>query len=651
MSAPNIVPFAQAERQERKAKRRGGAGGDGGSGETRDPPGEADPQGCPVVALGHRNGMFVFFNAAGELREMGAQALGQSPQLVALFGARIRWAISAFPQRDKDGEPTGWFSARAVNRHLVEACYSAGLFRSEEPKRGVGIWRAGDQVVVHAGASVLFPGESWREQRAGFRAHGALWPAAPSVMQAPASEDEPSWAERVSSPCDPERAAWVEELIGRWNWEQPSAPAVFFGLLCAGLLGAALRWRPHGLVVGPEGSGKSTLMELYAAASPLALVWNDYTEPGLRQALSGRGAPVVLDEAEDDKEGQDKMRRTIMLLRRASGGRGAVKVQGGEGGRAQVFEVNAAAVLGAILPPDLEPQDASRITRLDLGRRVPGGKGLPSDAEIQALRELAPSLLGRALAGMERFTRNLDLLRKELMECGCAPRLADQVGTILAARQMMLSDDPLEGDTAAHDLVEEFRWLAVTEAEMEPDRGPAAALAHLLQSPADLQRHGERPSIGTLVMKGAMDDADGEEARRILSDHGLELASYPKRSRAERCLYVANKHPRLSRIFEGTRWGGGKWREDLGRLPGAIKPPDTQWVGASKTRCVIVPAPLIPKRPQRSATLEELQEIASEARLDANWVVAMLGSGSTAVQARRAAGLEPKGAPSAGNGT
>jgi len=578
----SVVSLAEAKRGRRS----------GGTSRPPDAPNEA-PKECPVTPLGHRDGQFWFFDRAGQIRALSAQQLGQSPQIVALFCGDTDWCTKTFPQLDKEGQPTGWFSVRAVGKHLVTECTKAGLFRPEEPRRGIGVWRAQGQVALHLGDRVFFPG-SGVTRPAGFRDMGALWPALPRVP-APAA------------PATAEQAAAVEAVFSRWNWEQPFAVRAMFGLWAAGLLGAAIRWRPHGLVVGPAGSGKTTLMETYAALSPLALMWNDYTEAGLRQAVTGRAGPLILDEAEGDAEGVNRLQKVVELLRRASGGGGAQVVRGSAGGQSQTFEVTSAALLGCILPPNLLPQDASRITRVDLLPRAPDGPPLPSEAEMAGLRAQAPALWGRALAGMDRFAANLETFRRDLLGRGCPPRLADQIGTILAARAMMLHDEPVT-EFQAKVQADHFRPLLMTEADQAPEDGPGAALLHLLQSVADVQRHGERPSIASLLARGQRSDPDGDDARRILREHGLAMTIWPPGAQGvPLSLAVANTHPRLARIYEGTRWAGGRWKEDLRRLPGVVVPKHPSRLLPGKPRVTIVPATLLPE-PERSTASGDAAE-------------------------------------------
>lgn len=541
----------------------------------------SDAGDCPVTPLGHRDGRFFFFDAVGQLRALNAQQLGQAPQIVALFGGDMRWCVGMFPQVDKEGNLTDWFSVRKAGADMVRRCLAAGLFSADEPQRGVGVWRAAGRVAVHLGGRVYWPDDD-SFQPAGFRARGALWPAHPAIP-APAA------------PCGPEVVEQVEGMFRRWAWVRDgfgasaqSDAAVFMGLWASGLLGAAIGWRPHGLVVGPPGSGKSSLMELYSALSPLAVMANDYTEAGLRQSVTGRAAPLILDEADEDPESMGRLQRVISLLRRASGGSGAQVVRGSGDGHAQRFEVMSPALLGAVLPPPLQPQDATRITRVDLLPRPRVGAGmLPGPEGIIWAQGQAAGLWGRALAGLPRFMANLELLRAVLRERGCAPRLADQVGTILAARGMMLADEPM-GGSEAEEAILTASWLVLTADQQDEDGGPRACWQHLMASASDVIESGRHPSLAHLVERGLQ--ADEATTRQALIDHGLRLAGWPRPRDDALHLFIANRHPRLERIFDGTQWTGGRWNEDLCRLPGAVRPESpVSFRQGFKPRCIVLP--------------------------------------------------------------
>jgi energy-coupling factor transporter ATP-binding protein EcfA2 len=235
---------------------------------------------------------------------------------------------------------------------------------------------------------------------------GALWPALADLTP-------------PAPPLSAELAQQVERMFTHWHWWNDGEHKVFTGLWAAGLLGAAISWRPHGLLVGPPGSGKSTLLDLYACLSPLAMSVNDYSAAGVRQMLTGRAAPLILDEADEDPE---TMGRLQQVLRRASGGEGARVVRGTGEGKAMRSDFMSPAILGSVLAPPLMPQDATRITKMELIRIPDDAAALPIDAMMTWARNNAAALWGRAIEGIPRFRLNLAMIRAALIRLGCSPR-------------------------------------------------------------------------------------------------------------------------------------------------------------------------------------------------------------------------------------
>ena len=553
------------------------------------PPGERprDPGPSPVRPIGHRMMRFYFFNRSGELVELAAQALGQKSVLRALFGGadaeaylRNRW-----PHFDKDGNWTQGFNTSACSGWLTDSCIDLGIFDPDRlPLRGHGVWRAQGAIAIHVGGKVIFlaeDGQPLETRPAGFATRGALWPAQDDVPPpAPA--------------CDAATAQQVERMFARWNWWNLGEERIFTGLWAAGLLGAAIGWRSHGILVGPAGTGKSTLLELYCDLSPLALFLNGYTEAGVRQLLSGRAAPLVLDEADEDAESMGRLQRVISLLRLASGGAGGKVVKGSGEGRPTLHTFTSPTVLGSIFAPPLMSQDASRITKMELIPIPAGAPPLPIEAMKSWSQKQAPGLWGRAITGLQRFRNNLATVRAVLLAppYKCAPRLADQLGTILAARAMILEDDPLDARAAEDDILA-VRWLLRSPAQAAEEGASTLCLQHLMTSQPDVWENGQKPTIESLVSR-AVGAAD-EDARRKLVNIGLKLARFPFSGNGPECLLVARSHAALAKIFTATPWAGGRWCDALKYLPGASSPADpVSFCKGFKPRAVVIPLDCLP---------------------------------------------------------
>jgi hypothetical protein len=80
-------------------------------------------------------------------------------------------------------------------------------------------------------------------------------------------------------------------------------------------------------------------------------------------------------------------------------------------------------------------------------------------------------------------------------------------------------------------------------------------------------------------------------------------------------LLVARHHVGLDRIFQGTRWSGGVWRQALEDLPGAGTWGTVRFAGAKSQRCTAVPVNSLPG-PNDDAVIELRPETGGDIETD-----------------------------------
>lgn len=583
----------------------------GGGGEQQRPDPWVD---APFAPIGKSGRTLYFFDSAGELVAMAPSALFQPGDLLLLCGQRASWLMRHFPAWDKESGQA-WFNVRLAGLAIMERCAAMDMFDPNEAQRRYGLWVVPGGYALHAGRSVLWLGaEKTRLRDAGFRDAGALWPRLPG-------KPLPQMGDAVASAAI---GGMLETKLGSWNWLEKSSPAIALGGIVVGMLGAVAPWRAHLCIVGSSGCGKTTLLrDLAARLSPLTQYRNDYTEAGLRQMLSETAAGVILDEAESDSDGETKLQRVIEMLRRSSSGAGVQSVKGGEGQQAKSFTVSTSAILGCVWPPALTEQDASRITLLEL-RELQGGGGETAESIMAFVERYGLALWGRAVENAARAVALYHMLRSRLIEhFECAPRMADQLGILAAARWVMVrdaADDPLgiTADDGIDVLLTPVLGLVVKRTEEVANSGSNLALQRLMASPVDMQ--GNKLTLGQCLRKlrvagdtlrnfqaefaTGVEQEDRAKAletwnamAQLLEGHGVKWATHPLRPNdadpnPQLGLYVTvQAHPRLSRAFEGTPWGGQRWAAALARLPDAKSSAavGTVRLGGGKPRCCWVP--------------------------------------------------------------
>lgn len=588
--------------------------GGGGGGGAPPPSGEGPAateflKGAPFSALGKSGMSYWFIDSSGEIVSLAAQALGQWQSLVTLCGG-AGWLKTNWRATDREGNPVDAFNARKAGIAIMSHCTAMPLFDPDEPRRRYGLWPVAGGAALHLGREVVWCGEA---RPAGFRGEGALWPRL-SPRPAPAA------------PAPATVGVELEALLRRWNWTHADAPAVMLGIIANGMLGSCSPWRAHCAVIGLEGSGKSTLLrDVVAPLCPLTRYLNSYTEAGLRQMLSETAAALILDEADSSSGRDDAMLgKVIELLRRASSGKGLEAVKGGSDHQAKSFNVTAAAVLGAILPPPLTPQDASRFTVLTLN---PLRDVKDIDDILQFVAAQGPGLWGRMVAAVGQVRALFALLRRRLIARGHSPRNADQLAIIAAARWVAVSDRALADDPEELDeALGCIGWLIESETDRLADSGGNQALQRLLAAPADMA--GDKLTLGQLLERrrtlpvlvkdlrhrqgqSGLDPAEADGLRReaeaserelkqsgqLLGAHGLRWGTYPLDPPADAPpplpgLYVTvSAQPRLMKVFADTPWAGQRWGAALAQLPDVLssKVVGTVRLGGGKPRCCWIP--------------------------------------------------------------
>ncbi len=521
-----------------------------------DPPGPPSDDemlaSCPVQPLGTRKGLYFYINPQGEVRELRDSA-HRWQGITALFGGDLSWLFEHF-SRQTEGVVTGWQERKAA-AWLIKQCARRGLFDPSHGLRGPGVWRGTDKgLIVHCG-DAIHDGKSWRA--AGCEIDGIHYPAYPA-------EPRPDFA----NPATAEDAAYLHDHLGMWAWRNPpGATRMVHGWLMCAMISGAIHWRPHIWVCGDVASGKSAVEDLLTAGLGGDLcIWraSDTTEAGIRMGLDGAAKAVLLDEIEP-KPGSNKVKNVVDLARLASTDRQGAVRRGSMEGLARSWHIRGCFYFTSVIHAPLKPADKKRICVIDLDP-------LPSSDDIGAVRErlaeglertriMAPRLRARMILGWPRFLENMETYDRAMGGLGQSARHADQLGTILAAHDTALYDQPVSFDHAIArvEALDIENYIAGSDESAHAD-----CLSHLLSTTLaiDFAAGGTaRMTVGEIAAKAFDTDYFQAELRR----NGLATREQGGR----RFLLVARRHRGLNNIFAGTDWEGGAWSQLLARLKSA----------------------------------------------------------------------------------
>ncbi len=576
--------------------------------------GEADPEGgdekkikvypnpsvasCPVVPLGHYDGKVVFAMPEGVIREEPAAKISQllRTDIFASMAGR------AFLTDWRDSEDKFLRELAAI--WFVTQCRDAGYYDRNRTQRSLGVWPGSNgTVILHRGSEVWTIG-------------GGKRPTIQTVAETLREKTGPVYllrppAPRPEPPIASADLTWVRLHLDNWRFDAIgddglTGADVVLGYIGGAMLGGFAPFRGHVMINALQGSGKSELMLfIQAVMSALAPpVIDSWTDAGLRSDLQGMARPALLDEAEAAATafGEGPVEQALNLLRRMSTGEGATRRQGSTGGGTVTQTAVGAVIMAAINLPRLNAADASRMVEirlmplsgsdLALGEKRPD---LASSADLEAAlakaRDIAPGVLGRALAGARRYRQDVATMKAAIVRGVRDPRAADLICMLAAGRRLLMADSPLAPDEA-DDEVKFWRPLMAVREEIDTVTNQGEeALAHLLSIGADIYRSDRRLTLGEIVKAEVKQEHLHADP---LKAYGLRVERMEAPDgRAGPWLLVANKHPALMKIFEKTRWPD--WRRSLSYLD-ALGPDHRTWSApplhygvGSKSRATAIP--------------------------------------------------------------
>lgn len=564
-------------------------------------PGERDE--CPVVALGHLDGMFHFLDVCGQKRALSAAQLQRRGDIVSLFLGDEAWLRRTFPKRvkvkqadDSEQEVTVDFRINSAATWLQRECREAGLFGDHVVLRKPGIWPAENGTpAVHCGDAVLIDGK-WLP--AGTRTGNSVWAAAPA-MPRPDTPCEAAVGEQLAS-----------DLRSLWNFRRAGGEIVTLGILGNAYFGGATQWRPAGFITGGAGCGKTMLLNALRACCPLHHYTTDTTKAGLETALDGRAMPSFLEEATATKDARGA-RVLIDMVLSATVGEGTKGHRRGEHGESRVIQLVGSIIMASDHPPEMKATHLGRFAIVELGAPADGADHRDAhQALIARMKRAAGGLWGRALSSWDRYNECLPLFRASLRDARCAPREMDQLGALLAG-WWILTREGLPDARGVMEGVSALTEFVRPAEDVREDDGPRRMLRHLLSTLVQMDRSTARAPIGTLIeialFDNGLDYHAGEEGRtsrehahRVLTDYGIRVirASDPVQDKRQRLIPRAGlgngvwfgRSPELAKIFAGTDFEGNKWEVELRRLESARQSEGNVRIGGTAGRAVWVSA-------------------------------------------------------------
>jgi hypothetical protein len=574
---------------------------DGGSRPERPP----FPRGGPVKCLGISSDLSgsmrcYYLDSIGQIVGLDAHNKHGKNGLIAMYGPHSLWLEACWPQWSKpvreldkstnkwvivkESEVVGFDQAEASRAH-IEECVRRGIFDPSGKLRGRGAHRTDHgNLLLHLGDKLLIPvetatGKLSKREYQDPGAHGGY--VYPALARSSAPYHESVGAEAGQK---------ILAQLNSWSYKRPLLdPMLLLGAIAASMLGGFLSWRPTMWIVGPRGTGKSTLDGEPSAnegfighlIGPARMNTADTSDAAIRQTLKNATIPVFIDELEPDAP-KEKIDATVKLARVSAGG--AKGHRGGQDQQAHEFTLRSPFWFSSILQPPLGGADASRIVTIEL-KKLEKGLVKPDFFKMGAA-DMGARLFRRVVDQSVRIDETIALYAAALSKRGLDARAQAVYGTLLGCADIALydtlPDDELVSEWALR--LDPARLVETAAATSDEQ----ACLEHLLTSPVQMRGGDEREALGTWIGKAiamAMQGGDEPKEARWIQQLGLklvnakvnELVDGPDMAKVPRWgatayqphapgwLAIAWKHRGLDPLFEGTKWRGGVWRQQLAR--------------------------------------------------------------------------------------
>lgn len=487
------------------------------------------------VVLGHESmERYVFFSSVSNtLVRLSTDRVFSKKGLMTLLPGIEEWNQTL---RTSSYANIGVFEPRlagdweAIGIRLARECQEAGEWSDTGRAREAGIWLDRGRIIANLGKTVYVNGESILPYRIESK---HIYPYCKSTEN----------IDRVTELSDAEGKKIVD-ICEAFRWQKPISGTMLSGLIACAIVGGALKWRPHGAINGPRGSGKSWVVNTFVKkclGDFCIQVEGSTSEAGIRSLLGASALPVTFDEAEKGEKGNLRMDKVIELMRISSTSTGGGVAKGSADHKGMMWKINSVFIIAAIGIGNLRPADLSRICILTLR----GGDETRTETrndirshfdKLQRMvddlpADVAPRLIKRMMSVAPVMIRNAEMLGRVIASQFSDARTGDQIGMLIAG-SLALTSRELLTEKRAKEKLSGIDWSEYNE--KEDNREDAAMMNWLLSQRVDVetnQGYKSMRTIGQLVMAAIDKPYPGEtmdklRARRLLEVYGLKWREY-----------------------------------------------------------------------------------------------------------------------------
>lgn len=528
----------------------------------------------------------VLSRKTGQIVDLGAKQLGEA-NLLAKFG--VAYCRQHYSVTDPKTQKRV-FSAETLADKIRHECDAFGLAKPER-ERGPGLYLDGERLVVNYGNEV-------------YDQDGKPIDTTPSNTSTYVAGASIGFD--INTPCATVAdIRLLESAFESFGFEQSWGPKASLGWFASTAMGAVLPNCPALILSAEPGSGKTTWAKLQKALLGPQAVLRDGVpnEPQVLHAIQDSSTALVCDEFEPLKVSKSRMDKLTEIFNSGfTRSEGQGKFTRVIGGRLRYFNPPAGVAMCGVSLPELDYALESRSVRLSLVPKQRAGQSkspLLDNLESELAKDMG-ARLRRLLVQRQRVLRaTRATVHKMLQDIGHADRLADTYSPVLAG-YITLKHETVPAHDVLAELIAEFGLSMV---RLEDKESPSDAclnalldrkfVLHIEKDGARVKNHVRiRDAIRLLV---ALKD---DKTMRLMVGKQMEMlgvrALMDSDSGAWKLAVAASQHNiGVRKLFQGTAWARGDWKDALLRLRGATQG-QARVAGVSmKVVCVKLPDSVI----------------------------------------------------------
>jgi len=486
--------------------------------------------------------------------------------LIQIGDEQVRWRV--FRTKDEIKGAEGKIHFNALKKEIILEAGKNLLGEEKWLGQGINLLEDGRLLIVSGDESVIWDGKDFEtfelpmiEKKFIRRNPGESWINL-KMMQAQVLKMDKEEARKICTNA--------MQLIRKWGFASDYDVLLITGFLFSQMLQSVWHWRPHMWISGPQGSGKTLLIEFFnRIAGHLARCYEGQilTEAGFRQDLQSDFRVILIDELE-----KSFARKEILDLLR-SAGRGGLAAKGTVSGRAVHYSIKHMVLLASIEHGLDRAAEKHRFIIVEMNKDPRRNPIIPSLEEAEQLRiDFFSFAVWGSLKAKKMIGDFILELRNDSNAGNYEPRLIEAY-SVPIAMATIADPEPFKNLKEFTLEVLEIQQELGEDISEDEDSLLENILTSIIQFPVDDQGKAtySKRSISQLL-----------EDQSEFVDKNLQ--AYGIKSTQEGLFLVPQVIERM--LLQDTMWKGFNIRSILKRLPGAVNV--QKWIAGKRLRGLLL---------------------------------------------------------------